>query len=163
MVPPLLPRRKRKRAAVRPPSVLLDTSPVLLPVGLDRVELVDLGAPGAVRGLRGMILVEAGGVLQLVLVGVEREVLARGVELQGLERNGEQLVTHPREGEDGIGDTPLLQVEHDLLDLAEALASTVDDAIANDGGGREDVGMGLYGGSGHAISWSWSFEQTPIG
>jgi len=77
------------------------------------------------------------------------------IELQGLEGNGEQLLPHPHdsaEGEDGIGDAPLLQVEHDLLDLAEALASTVDDAIANYGGGREDVGMGLYGGIGHAIS-----------
>src|SRR5689334_8684645 len=163
MARPPSPRRKRKRAAVRPPLVLLDTAPALLPVGLDRVELVDLGAPGAVRGLRGVIFVEAGGVPQLVLVGVEREVLARGVELQGLERNGEQLVTHPREGEDGIGDAPLLQVEHDLLDLAEDLASTVGVAIADDGGGREDVGMGLYGGIGHTISWSWSFGQAPIG
>src|SRR6476619_4689127 len=94
---PLWPRRKRKRAAVRPPSILLDTVPVLLPVGLDGVELIDLGAPGAVRRLRGVILVEAGGVLQLVLVDVEREVLTAGVELQGLERDGEKLLAHPHE------------------------------------------------------------------
>src|SRR6185295_12434600 len=81
----------------------------LLPVGLVTVELVDLGAPGAVRRLRGVVLVEAGSVLQLVLVDVEREVLTAGVELQGLERDREQLLAHSQEaaeGKDGIGDAP---------------------------------------------------------
>src|SRR5262245_27432930 len=96
----------------------------------DAVELVEADAEGFIIPLGPLFLVEAGGVLEVLLADVEAEDFLVGLAFKGADGDGEELVALAEEaavGEDGIVDDAGAGVEDDVLDDAQVLVLLVDD------------------------------------
>src|SRR5215831_11233253 len=99
---------------------------------LEAVVRVQLGAVGRILEVRPVILVESRRVLEALLVHVQDESLVLTRELHRLHRHCEQLVPHAEESaerEDRVADAAELRIDHQILDLAQVLAASVDDGI----------------------------------
>src|ERR1017187_4593186 len=108
-------------------------SVALIPIGLGVVKLEDSVSPVEVSHVRPVILVEAGGALEQLLVDVQDELFFNRVDLESAPRNGKKLVAHaqePPEGQNCVSDTAIRQVDHQMFDLSEIFPLMIHDLIA---------------------------------
>src|ERR1017187_1969117 len=76
-------------------------SVILIPIGLGVVKLEGSVSPVEVSHVRPVILVEAGGALEHLLVDVQDELFFNSVDLESAPRKGKQLVAHAQEPPEG--------------------------------------------------------------
>src|ERR1035437_2183509 len=99
-----------------------------IPVGLEAVVPVNLGSPSGVCHVWPLVLVKSRRLFQKLLLGIQDQSFLDRVDSKGLPGNGKQFVTHTQktaERQYGEGDLPSIQVDHDLLDLAQVFALVV--------------------------------------
>jgi hypothetical protein len=64
------------------------------------------------------------------------------IDLHGRKRDGEQLASHSEQAAEfqhRIGDAATVDVDHQILDIAQVLPLAVDDLVAGDRAGGKDV------------------------
>src|ERR1022692_1640380 len=108
-------------------------SVILIPIGLGAVKLEDSVSPVEVSHVRPVILVEAGGALEHLLIEVQDKLFFNCVDLESAPRNGEKLVAHAQEtpeGQNRVGDAAIRQVDHQMFDLSDTLLLMIHDLIA---------------------------------
>ena len=124
-------------------------SPILrLPGGNVAVVVVDALSPECVREIGPFIvLLKPGSGLQLLLVHVKDELVLKFGELECPPRYGEQLVPHTHEaaeGENRVGHTTFLGVNHQFVDLAQTFILEIDRRLPDNFGCRNDTLLGPY-------------------
>src|ERR1035441_4192717 len=99
-----------------------------IPVGLVAVIPVNRGSPSGVCHVWPVALVKSRRLFQKLFLGIQNQPLLDCVDRKSLPRNGKQFVSHTQktaERQNGIGDPPMIQVDHELLDLAQVFALVV--------------------------------------
>src|ERR1039458_6373111 len=99
-----------------------------IPVGLVAVVPENRGSPSGVCHVWPLVLVKSRRLFQKLLLGIQDQPFLGRVDGKGLPGNGKQFVTHTQktaERQYGEGDPPVIEVEHDLFDLAQVFALVV--------------------------------------
>src|ERR1035441_8657875 len=103
-----------------------------IPIGLVAVVPVNRGSPSGVCHVWPVALVKSRRLFQKLLLGIQDQSFLGRVDSKGLPGYGKQFVTHPQktaERQYGVSDPPSIQVEHDLLDLAQVFPQVVNHVV----------------------------------
>src|SRR5690606_39173872 len=98
------------------------------PVGFLLVEVVNVVIPLPVWSLGPVVLIEARRTFQQFFVRIHNEPLVLGVHFERLPRYSEQLVADTQNAakrQHRIGNSPRVNVDHDLFELTQTFASTI--------------------------------------
>src|SRR5450432_1004844 len=98
------------------------------PIGLAAEVCVDCRCPARVSHSRKEISIDAWGVDQSLEIDFDDAALVRAIDRYCAPRDGKQFPTHPQKASDSdqrVGHAPGVDVEHELLDLAQELPGNV--------------------------------------
>ncbi|MDF3036739.1 MAG: hypothetical protein K0S28_2013 [Paucimonas sp.] len=97
---------------------------------------------------RDDLLIETRSVVETILVDIQHEAFAVGIQGQGFPRDGEQLIPqaeYAAEGQHGIRNSAAAHIDHDVFDVSEVFTIQVDHLVALQRVRRHDFRSGAAG------------------